>query len=142
MHEKRKKFNVGVIEKSNSKRCSLVRLLATAQNNTKDESIEKTVGSLEYMSGTDILDKEMQGNNILAVTASGNTLGSVFPSKEIQDIALAEVDRCNKRNLCDELGIVYENIDDVSWKEIIDIIEKEKKPKKGKFLSKVIRRGV
>ncbi|MCI8460142.1 MAG: hypothetical protein HFE81_01970 [Bacilli bacterium] len=45
-------------------------------------------------------------------------LDSVFPNKEVQDIALSEIDRLNKMRFCEELGIVYENINDVSFETI------------------------
>lgn len=52
-------------------------------------------------------------------------LSSVFPTKEIQNIALDEVDRINKIQLCEKLSISYTYINDVSWEEIIREIEKE-----------------
>lgn len=67
------------------------------------------------------------------------TFESIFPSIEIQNIVLDEIDRLNKIDLCKRLGITYTDISDVTWNMIINAIdEQQNKKEKIKIKEKVI----
>ena len=67
------------------------------------------------------------------------TFESIFPSIEIQNIVLDEIDRLNKIDLCKRLGITYTDISDVTWDMIINAIdEQQNKKEKIKIKEKVI----
>lgn len=67
------------------------------------------------------------------------TLESIFPSIEIQNIVLDEIDRLNKIDLCKRLEITYTDISDVTWNMIINAIdEQQNKKEKIKIKEKVI----
>lgn len=67
------------------------------------------------------------------------TFESIFPSIEIQNIVLDEIDRLNKIDLCKRLGITYTDISDVTWDMIINTIdEQQNKKEKIKIKEKVI----
>lgn len=47
------------------------------------------------------------------------TLSSVFPNEEVQSIVLDIIDRNNKEMACENLGISYEDINNITWDTII-----------------------
>ncbi len=75
------------------------------------------------------------------------TLSSVFPSKEVQEMVLDEIDKENKRRVCERLGIDYGNsINEISWDYLIELDALNNKQQKqnliGKLLEKVRGKGV
>ena len=43
------------------------------------------------------------------------TYGSVFPNEEVAQKVMEYLDRENKRKVCEALGVVITNIEDISW---------------------------
>lgn len=112
-------YVIGVIKKADTKKQTLASFLSS-----KEELIseEKEIKRFTY------------------------TFDSVFPNKEIRDEVLEVLDQMEKEKYYKRLGIPLDSQEDVSWERLIELDEemrREQKPKRGKFLSKIIkRRGV
>lgn len=108
---------VGVIKKESHKKQTLVSFLAGEEKVTA---------------------KEMEGVKPKYV------FSSVFPNEEVRDEVYEILKQLEKEKYYEILGIPLDSQEDVSLdrlRELVEEQEKQKKPKKGKFLSKIIRRG-
>jgi len=128
-----KKYIIGLVGEGKSTKCTLASAIAkicSIDSSLSDMVSDKNLGVI--VEDSTVSQVENKPTYILE---------SIFPNKEVQDIAMAEVYRMNKIKLCEELGLVYENIDDVSWEVINEEISKQKKDTKRKVFAKK-RRGV
>lgn len=109
---------VGIIGEGNSKKITLASILSAFEENVL------TIGNIE---------------NERKPTY---TFDSVFPNEEVAQEVMKEIDRANKRKVCEELGVVTTNIDDISWNQLIELNESKKSQKRPKFLEKIRGKGV
>lgn len=155
---KKSNLTIGIISSGNSRKCSLSALLTGEEAPNLEESckpkyifdsvfpndeIRKTALGVAVEGWSESLENNssLSEKKVSVDSKPTYVLDSVFPNKEVQDIALSEIDRLNKMRFCEELGIVYENINDVSFETIHEEIKKQYEDSKGKIITKR-RRGV
>lgn len=111
-----------------------------------EKSKKQTLASLFSDKKDSEIPSELNSNLVITPQKSKYTLSSVFPNEKIQDEVFEVLDQMEKEKYYERLGIPLDSQEDVSWERLIELDEemrREQKPKRGKFLSKIIkRRGV
>ena len=104
---------IGFIGESNLKKGTIADFLSKLQEDTPNISNREKKGKVVY------------------------TYGSVFPNEEVAQKVMEYLDRENKRKVCEALGVVITNIEDISWNQVIELIEGKKNEQRPKLLEKI-----
>ena len=104
---------IGFIGESNLKKGTIADFLSKLQEDTQNISNREKKGKVVY------------------------TYGSVFPNEEVAQKVMEYLDRENKRKVCEALGVVITNIEDISWNQVIELIEGKKNEQRPKLLEKI-----
>lgn len=111
-NQEKKTGIIGFVGESNPKKDTIANFLSKLQKDTPNiNNIEKK-GKFVY------------------------TFGSVFPNEEVAQKVMEEIDRNNKKKICEELGVITTNIDDISWDWLIKLMNSKKKEQRPKLLEK------
>lgn len=109
-NQEKKTGIIGFVGESNPKKDTIANFLSKLQKDTPNISNIEKKGKFVY------------------------TFGSIFPNEEV---AQEEIDRNNKRRICEELGVITTNIDDIRWDCLIKLMNSKKKEQRPKRLEKI-----